>query len=127
MMKLANLTATTAIGKEAVFLVSKSAETFLQMLTEQSVHFARAGKRKKVRTGGSPSERARALHAYAHACTRPMQLRAVDLEHPSPRPSPNPNQVIEDDIGFTAPLNELIDAYSDSHADLITDTPQVGR
>ena len=62
MMKLANLTATTAIGKEAVFLVSKSAETFLQMLTEQSVHFARAGKRKKVRTGGSPSERARALH-----------------------------------------------------------------
>ena len=49
MMRLANLTATTAIGKEAVFLVSKSAETFLQMLTEQSVHFARAGKRKKVR------------------------------------------------------------------------------
>ena len=50
MMRLANLTPTTAIAKEAVFLVSKSAETFLQMLTEQSVHFARAGKRKKVST-----------------------------------------------------------------------------
>jgi len=50
MMRLANLTPTTAIAKDAVFLVSKSAETFLQMLTEQSVHFARAGKRKKVST-----------------------------------------------------------------------------
>lgn len=66
MMRLANLTATTAIGKEAVFLVSKSAETFLQMLTEQSVHFARAGKRKKVRTGAA---RARARARSIRACT----------------------------------------------------------
>ena len=50
MMRLANLTATTSLAKDAVFLVSKSAETFLQMLTEQSVHFARAAKRKKVST-----------------------------------------------------------------------------
>ena len=68
MMRLANLTATTAIGKEAVFLVSKSAETFLQMLTEQSVHFARAGKRKKVRTGAAPSSRARARSIRACTC-----------------------------------------------------------
>ena len=33
--------------------------------------------------------------------------------------------MIEDDVGFTAPLNELIEAYSDSHADLITDAPQL--
>jgi len=50
MMRLANLTSTTSLAKDAVFMVSKSAETFLQMLTEQSVHFARAGKRKKVNT-----------------------------------------------------------------------------
>ena len=31
MMRLANLTPTTAIAKDAVFLVSKSAETFLQV------------------------------------------------------------------------------------------------
>merc|ERR1719246_317529 len=50
MMRLANLTSTTSLAKDAVFMVRKSAETFLQMLTEQSVHFARAGKRKKVNT-----------------------------------------------------------------------------
>jgi histone H3/H4 len=60
MMRLANMTPTTSIAKDALFLVSKSAETFLQMLTEQSVHFARAGKRKKVRASH------RSLHRLAH-------------------------------------------------------------
>ena len=31
--------------------------------------------------------------------------------------------VIEDDIGFTAPLNELVEAYSDSHLTLTLTHP----
>ena len=73
------------------------------------------------RNGTKPSSIAWGFHAEA-LC---LWWRTVESALPSGSRMPDHVWVIEDDVGFTAPLNELIDAYSESHADLITDTPQL--
>ena len=91
MMKVANLTPSTSLAKEAVFLVSKSAETFLQMLTEQAVHAARAGKRKKI--GVPDFEQARLPSSSPPGTAAPTALptaTATVTSPPSPPPQPTP-------------------------------------
>ena len=76
------------------------------------------------RNGTRPSSIAWGFHAEA-LC---LWWRTVTEKSALPSDSssvPEHVWVIEDDIGFTAPLNELVEAYFDSHADLITDTPQL--
>ena len=51
LMRKANLKPSTSIAKDAVFLVAKSSEAFLHLLTEQSAHAAVGHKRKKVTMG----------------------------------------------------------------------------
>ena len=48
LMRKANLKPSTSISKDALFLVAKSSEAFLHLLTEQSAHSAVGHKRKKV-------------------------------------------------------------------------------
>ena len=76
------------------------------------------------RNGTRPSSIAWGFHAEALCLWWRTMTRAAQESSDSSL-VPEHVWVIEDDIGFTAPLNELIEAYSDSHADLVTDTPQL--
>ena len=78
------------------------------------------------RNGTRPSSIAWGFHAEA-LCLWWRSVTRVPQESALQPGSLIPEHVwvLEDDVGFTAPLSELIDAYSESHADLITDTPQL--
>ena len=74
------------------------------------------------RGGTRPSSIAWGFHAEALCLWwRTMTRKPPDGSSPVPEHV----WVIEDDVGFTAPLNELVEAYSDTHADLVTDAPQL--